>query len=128
MIVLDAHAWLWWMAGDERLSANGKAAIERASSAGIPAICCWELALLEARGKISLAMGALEWMEAALALPRARLLPLSPRVATLANTACEVLHRDPVDRIVVATALDLGVPVVSADERIRKSGVVEAVW
>lgn len=128
MIVLDTHAWLWWMASDARLSNGGRRAIEASTDIGVPAICCWELALLVRREKIRLALGPLEWIHEALRMQSVRLLPLSPEVAVLANTACDVLHRDPVDRIVIATALHLGASLVTADERINRAGLVSVVW
>ena len=128
MIVLDTHAWLWWMASDRRLSEAGRAAIESSDEVGVPAICCWELALLVAQEKLRLTVEPLEWINDALSMRNVLLLPLSPEVAVLANTACNTLHRDPADRIIVATALHLGARLVTADERIQRANLVQTVW
>jgi PIN domain nuclease of toxin-antitoxin system len=128
VIVLDTHAWLWWMASDRRLSETGRLAIEASDEIGVPAICCWELALLVARERLKLAIEPLEWINDALSMGNVRLLPLLPEVAVLANTACNQLHRDPADRIIVATALHLGAPLVTADERIRRANLVRTIW
>jgi PIN domain nuclease of toxin-antitoxin system len=49
MIILDTHAWIWWITESENLSVQATEAINKADIIGIAAISCWELAMLVAK-------------------------------------------------------------------------------
>jgi len=49
VIILDTHAWIWWISGSKKLADKAEDSIGKANKIGIPAICCWELAILEAK-------------------------------------------------------------------------------
>jgi PIN domain nuclease of toxin-antitoxin system len=68
----------------------------------------------------------LEWIRDALAEPKIRLLPLTPEVAVTSTALA--LHGDPADRIIVATALEQGAELVTADAALQKAGIVRCVW
>lgn len=57
MIVLDTHAWLWWIRGDSRLGAEARRAIADAATVYIPAICCWEVGMLATKGRLGFVAG-----------------------------------------------------------------------
>ena len=84
MIVLDTHAWLWWVSAPARLGRLARRRIEKARKVGIPAICCLEIATLAARGWIGLDRPVLAWLHASLAQPDVDLLPLTPAVSVKA--------------------------------------------
>ena len=52
MIVLDTHAWIWWVAVPDKLSARAHHAIDAAEALGVCAISCWEVAMLVARRRL----------------------------------------------------------------------------
>ncbi|MCH7930055.1 MAG: type II toxin-antitoxin system VapC family toxin [Proteobacteria bacterium] len=125
MIVLDTHAWIWVVAGDRTLSGEARSAIEEAAAAGavlVPAIAVWELAMLEARGRITLAKPCPEWVDDALAAPGFALAPLSPDVAVESVRLPQPFHDDPADRLIVATARVAGAALVTRDRRILDYG------
>lgn len=126
MIVLDTHAWLWLVIDPQRLGPDAVEAIDQADEIGVSAISCWEVAMLAAKGRIALDRGTFEWLDAALAGPPAKLLPIDPEVAAVAVTL--PLHGDPADRLIVATALSRGAPLVTKDEAIQKSGLLRTIW
>lgn len=101
--------------------------MDDAEEIGICAISCWEVSLLVAKGRLELDRDVLLWITQALELPKVKLLDLSPAVA-VASTRLEWAHDDPADRIIVATAMALRVPVVSKDKRIRSFRPVNAIW
>ena len=80
------------------------------------------------RGRISLDRSVREWLDAALLPDRIDLVPLGPVVAATAAELGKRLHGDPADRLIVATALVLDAPLVTKDERIRRSKVIRTVW
>ena len=127
MIVLDTHAWIWWLDGSKKLPARTRRRIDRAKAVGICAISCWELARLVVHGRLKLDRQVHEWVASALRAPRVELLPLEPEIA-VAAAALGAFGGDPADHMIVATARDRKAPLATADERIAVSGLVEVVW
>lgn len=111
-VVLDTHIWLRASTGDPQL-----VSLENFhGTAIVPAICVWEAAMLAAKGHIELQPDPEHWFRTNLQ-PPVRLEPLHPEVS-IESCRLEDFHGDPADRIIVATALVLGVPLVTADRRI----------
>ena len=69
MILLDTHAWIWWVSQSPKLSAAAREAIENETKAGVAAISCWEVAMLTDKGRLKLDRDVGLWVEQALALP-----------------------------------------------------------
>jgi PIN domain nuclease of toxin-antitoxin system len=128
MIVLDTHVWLWWVSDPAKLSRVAARNIKAASSIGIPAVSCFEVAAAVAKRRISLDRDTLEWLQQSLTLPRVELLPLSPAIAVKATQLGRSFPGDPADRLIVASALLASAPLVTKDERIRSYPAIEAVW
>lgn len=131
MIVLDTHAWVWWVADPEKLSRRARQAIEGAmgkASLYVSAISCWEVALLVRRGRLELRMPAPDWIARSEALPFLRFVPVDTAIAVRSVGLAGPLHNDPADRIVIATTLSLGADLVTRDERIRRYPHVTTVW
>jgi PIN domain nuclease of toxin-antitoxin system len=129
LIVLDTHAWVWWALEPKRLSRRARKTIEQAETLGVSAISAWEVALLVLRGHLELDLDLRTWIARALAIERVETLPLDPDVAVDAALLVERgFHRDPVDRIVYATARALGAPLVTKDRRIRGFDRAATVW
>lgn len=129
MILLDTHIWVWWVSGDAALSQSHGELIRAHEDSGIAvsAFSCWEVAMLFARGRLVASLPPLEWIERALTYPGGRLIELTPRIAVDATSLPGDFHRDPADRILVATARALGCPLVSADARILGYSHVRSV-
>ncbi|MEO1481354.1 MAG: type II toxin-antitoxin system VapC family toxin [Myxococcota bacterium] len=127
MIVLDTHAWIRWTSQPSKLGRKALYRIRKSDRIGIPAIACWEFAMLVERGRIKLDRPPLEWVEQALAQPKAELVPLTPAIA-VTSTQLGAFHGDPADRIIVATAVVHGTRLISQDEKIAKCPLVETVW
>jgi PIN domain nuclease of toxin-antitoxin system len=128
VIVADTHAWIWWMSADLRLSEAGRRALDTAGSVGIAAASCWELAWLEANGRITLRVDLLDLLRAAFKEPRIALVPLTPEIAVRGARLGRHFPRDPADRQIVATALHVAAPLVTRDGPITASGLVETIW
>jgi len=110
------------------LSRTARAACETADVLGVPAITCWEIALLAARGRLLDQVDIRSWLIDAFAVKPNQLLPLTPEIAALAAKLPPEVGRDPADRLIVATALHAGTPLVTKDGRIREANVVETIW
>jgi len=134
VILLDTHALLWWVQGDARLSAGAAGAIEaerdQAGAQGVlvSAISCWEVAMLVSRQRLALSLELETWLDTVAAIPSVRLLPLEPRTAVAATRLPGDFHADPADRFLVAQARQLDVPLLTADEKIRRYPHVRVLW
>ena len=128
MIVLDTHAWLWWVSAPARLGRLARRQIDEARKVGIPAICCLEIATLAARGRIGLDRPVLAWLQDSLARPDVDLLPLTPAVSVKAAELPTDFPVDPADRLIVATAILESAMLVTKDQRIQQYAGVRTVW
>ncbi len=118
MILLDTHAALWLRSGDARLGAAVRVEIQRAWEAdavAISAISFWEMAMLRMKGRISFPDDMLRWRLEQLNQGLIEL-PVDGEIAIRANELAG-FHKDPADRIIVATALN-GHVLVTADQKI----------
>jgi PIN domain nuclease of toxin-antitoxin system len=131
VIVLDTHALVWWVSGSDRLSARAKRAIARSVRGGqavAATVSVLEIATAVRRGRLELGSPLGEWLADLCALPELRFEPLSVEIAALAGSLDDAAPGDPADRIIVATARALRAKLVTADEGLRKSAHVDAVW
>ena len=83
--------------------------------------------MLHAKGRIELDRDPVAWMEDALVAEDLDLLPLTPAIAVVSAQLAR-FHGDPADRLIVATALTHGARLVSRDEKLASSGLVEVLW
>ena len=117
MIVLDTHIWLWWINRDpSRLKPAWTARIESAEPVGVSAISCFEVAWLTYHGRIELPIPEDDWFDKALAGSGIALLPITQRIARTAVRLPEH-HRDPQDRLIIATAMVHDAVLISVDEK-----------
>lgn len=117
MIVLDTHVWLWWINQDRsHLKPAWTARIESAEPVGVSAISCFEIAWLTHHGRIELPIAEDDWFDKALEGSGITLLPITPRIARTAVQLPEH-HRDPQDRLIIATALMHGATLISVDDK-----------
>jgi PIN domain nuclease of toxin-antitoxin system len=125
--LLDTHAWIWWVDQDARLGARTIAVLDSLPRDQRPFLCdisLWEVAMLAERGRLELDLPLGEWLEAA-AHPRSvQVVPVDPRIAAVVATLPDSFHRDPADRLIVATSRALGLPVLSHDRLINQSRLV----
>lgn len=131
MIVLDTHIQIWWSEDDNRLTDRQRSAIEserrQFGSIGISPISCIEVARLAAASLIELPTDALTWIRHLMNYPSVRLLPITPEIAVRAYSLPEPFHRDPADRILVATAIELACPLLTSDQRILQYPHVDTI-
>ena len=132
MIVLDTHALIWWVTGDhEQLSSAALKAIEAELDGGqilISSISAWELSMLVAKGRIALSMDVAEWLALVGQIKAVSFVPVDNEIAVKSTELPCEFHKDPADRMIVATARKLAAPLVTADEKIRNYPHVRSVW
>jgi PIN domain nuclease of toxin-antitoxin system len=122
VILLDTHVWLWWVHEDmTRWDLIG--ALEdtyEGEELVVSVISCWEIAKLVEHKRIDLKRDLDAWLLGALGPSGVRLLPLTQQIAVEACRLPGRFHRDPADQIIVATARVLDIPLMTADQKIRR--------
>ncbi len=129
MIVLDTHAWIWWLSAPDRLSAPARTAISQAPSRGVSTVSVWELGTLVRRGRIELDRDVRTWVRSAFG--RGDHSPIPPD-AEMALAAADLITPDfpgdPADRLIYATARALGARLVTRDRPIRQFDPAGTIW
>lgn len=131
MIVLDTHTLVWWVTNDAELSEKAKKAIDRERAGGevvISAISAWEIAMLVDRGTLAFSMDIDSWLSTVREIPRVRFAPVDVDVAVKSVQLPGVFHKDPADRMIVATARKFAAPLVTKDLKIRAYAHVKTIW
>ena len=130
MILLDTHVVVWLAFDQAQLSKNARTAIDDArqngDGLGISDITLLELAMLSSKGRIRLNIS----LESFLREVEARfiILPISGRACVRALGLPAAYPKDPADRIIGATALVEGLPLLTADSDIRRSRALHTIW
>lgn len=119
-MLLDTHAIIWIGLGLPLKPAALDAVEEarRRSELRISAVSAWEIGLLVAKGRLALTLDPEAWLDRFIALSTAGIVPLTATVAVRSAFLPGGFHADPADRLLVATARDLGIPIVTRDQRI----------
>jgi PIN domain nuclease of toxin-antitoxin system len=89
----------------------------------LSAVTAWEVALLVDTGRVSLDLPVKEWVERFAARPGIEVVTLTHTAAACAYQLRELQHRDPADRLLIATAIELCCPLVTYDDRIRNFAI-----
>ena len=128
--LLDTHVLLWWLGENPRLSPEQRRVLQDADAGNplwVADITLWEIATLWKLGRIKLHLPLREWLEQATAPPLVRRLPITPAVAAEVADLPDSFHRDPADRILVASARVFGAVLLTQDDRIVSSGLVQTL-
>ena len=107
-LLLDTHYWVWLQeGGPERIPQRAQRVLQEAANRGnlrLSIISVWEVAMLEAKGRLRFSMPCAQWVKSALETPGLKLVPLSPEIALESTVLPGKFHGDPADRMIVATA------------------------
>lgn len=131
MIVLDTHTWVWWINGQPSLSRGAQRAIAKAASEAavyVSSISVWEVSQLVAKGRLELTMDVESWVHKSEAMPFMHFVAVDNPIAMKSVHLPAPFHSDPADRIIVATAIVLGYPLITKDRRILDYSHVKAFW
>ncbi len=129
MIVLDTHIFVWLNQNDPRLTNYHSQVIEkeREHELGISTISLIEIARLVSAERIILPLPIQKWFEIALSQEGIILISITPAIAIDAQTLPGDFHKDPADRIIVATARVSNIPVVTVDKKILDYSFVKTI-
>jgi PIN domain nuclease of toxin-antitoxin system len=129
VILLDTHAWVWWVHGDARLLEKQREMLDAhtVEGIGVSIISCWEVAKLVEYGRLKLPQDVAEWLGVALACHGLRLLDLTPAIVVESTRLPQPFHKDPADQMIVATARIHDWPLATAGDKILNYAHVRTV-
>jgi len=125
-LLLDTHVALWLDSGNDCLRPSTRILIDTCWQNGgtifLSPVTAWEIALLVDMGRIELDVPVDTWVQRFLDRPGIEGVPLAHRAAARSYQLHHLEHRDPADRLLIATAIELECPLVTYDERITHFG------
>lgn len=120
-LLLDTHVWIWSQENPDLLPPQTREAInDRSNGCAVSVISELEIARLAQRKQIELDRGVEEWIDKSIAVLGAHEIELSRVIAVEAYRLPGEFHRDPADRVLVATARLFGMTLVSADRQLLR--------
>lgn len=126
-LLLDTHAFLWWLGGDPSLSQSAQAAIaDQNNNVFVSAASAWEMATKHRIGKLSSAAAIIADLDSILAVQGFAGLPIEVRHGQIAG-ALPGPHRDPFDRMLIAQAMLESLTLVSNEQAFDAYGAVR-LW
>lgn len=129
--LLDTHAWIWWHMHTEKLSRKVRDLIRRSDRYEellLSAISLWEFCKLLEKGRFGISCDPEEWLARALAMPKLRLVPLTPSIAYRSTVLPVPPSSDPADQIIVATAREENATILTKDKMMRRYSHVRTIW
>ena len=116
-VLLDSHVVHWWSAEPDRISTAAATAIAQADELAVADVSWFELAWLARHERITLSVPLLTWLQRLAAYVRT--VPVSPAIANTAVNLPSSFPGDPADRLIFATAIEHGWPLITKDQRLR---------
>lgn len=123
-ILLDTHVWLWVVTGNSSLKPAFRSIFKHSivQPILISPISIWEIGMLVEKKRIQLDRDVEDWIEASLNFPMVQLAAISPRIAIQSTRLPGLIHADPADRLLIATAHEENAVLVTCDEKLLKYG------
>ena len=132
MIVIDTHILVWWANDDKALSPSARKTLNKELAEDeqiiISSISVWEISMLINKGRLVLNTDLERWLDNVAGIDGIRFWPIDNEIAMKSTQLPGEFHKDPADRMIVATARELACPLVTADEKIIDYKHVETMW
>ena len=125
-LLLDTHAFLWFVTGDPRMGGKARRQMEAGETElYLSAASVWEMAIKTSLGRLTLPTSLHEYVEEKIEAGF-RILPVEwPHAAAVAKLPFH--HKDPFDRLIIAQGMTEKIPIVSGDQAFKAYGV-KIVW
>jgi len=131
VILLDTCAIIWDALDQSQLSHTAKNAIDRADQSNalvISDISNWEIAMLVQKGRIEINTTAAHFLNLFLQSRNVSVIQISPEIAELSTHFGSSMSNDPADRIIAATSIIHNAQLITADQKLTESELVDTLW
>lgn len=123
MILLDTSALIRWICVPGQLSKRAGETIEKAikkSEILISSISVWEICLLIKKNRVGFFVDPDTWLQKVESLPFVKFVPVDNRIAAKSVNLPDFPHKDPADRMIIATAREYGAILITSDKKILR--------
>jgi PIN domain nuclease of toxin-antitoxin system len=130
MMLLDTHVWWWALNEPNKLSSKALKVIKKnpPCQRAIASISMWEFAMMVSTGRVEIRIPLDQWLDQAVNKSGLEVFDLSPKVASESCKLPGEFHKDPADRIIVATARINNLTLITKDKKIINYPYVNAIW
>lgn len=131
MILLDTCAIIWDALDQDQLTTRARTAINKADQHNALVICdisLWEIAMLIKKGRLEIDTSAASFLQLFLQSRSVSVLPISPEIAELSTSFGADISSDPADRLIATTSVIHNAQLVTADEKLLRSEMVDTLW
>ena len=126
MVVIDTSTLLFWTLDNQLLSPTAAVAIEDAERIAVSSISIWEIGIKVSKGRLSIPVSVREFADKLLQIDIVEILPVDSDT-WLQSIELRWEHKDPADRVIVATAMLRGCPLITSDATIRRF-YPQSIW
>lgn len=130
MILIDTNILVWLTSSPEKLTPNAKKYVNQARKSKeifVSSISIWEIALLIKKKRLSFKIGFDSWLSKVKQLSYLKFMDIDVEIA-VKSVQLNWSNQDPADRIIVATAQNLGTKVITSDRKILQLKSIESIW
>ena len=131
VVTVDTHVIIWNDIKPELLTSTAKESLDEANQTDGLIFCdisVWEIAMLMQKNRIEVDVGYLEFINLLKAANNYVFKNITPEIAELATTLPSEINQDPADRIICATSILMNSPLITSDQNLRKSELVNTIW
>lgn len=131
MITLDTHVIIWDALQPERITPKARKMIDQANEMGeiiIADISLWEIAILMYKKRLVVETTYAEFISLIRAANHYVFECVTPEIADLSVALASEINLDPADRLICATSIVRGAPLITADSNLRASKFVKTIW
>ncbi|HCW76152.1 MAG TPA: PIN domain nuclease [Candidatus Marinimicrobia bacterium] len=131
MITLDTHVIIWHALQPEKITSRVRKLIDQANEIGeilIADISLWEIAMLMSKGRLVVDTTYPEFIRLIQTANRYVIQAITPEIADLSASLGTEINLDPADRLICATSIIKGAPLITADANLRSAKMVKTIW
>jgi PIN domain nuclease of toxin-antitoxin system len=131
MITLDTHIIIWDALQPEKLTSKARKMIDQANESGeifIADISLWEIAMLMHKKRLVVDTTYTEFIRLIRAANHYVVESITPEIADLSVALESGINLDPADRLICATSIVRGAPLITADSNLQASKIVKTIW
>ncbi len=129
-VVIDTHILIWDQLDPKRISKKARKALDLAEKNHKIILCeisLWEISILMKKRRLVIDMSYLDFIDQVLQTKTYQLQGMNAEIAFL-GTEIDIDTKDPADRIIAATSIVLGLPLISADQFMIKATDIKTIW
>jgi PIN domain nuclease of toxin-antitoxin system len=131
MVTADTHIIIWEALAPGKLSRKSKRAFDESNESDGIIFCdisLWEISMLMARKRLEIEISFLEFIELLRTTRNYRFQSITPEIADISTNLCSEINSDPADRIIAATSIFLNSALITADQNLRNSKIINTIW